>query len=196
MALSLNRWGSLIDFANYSLAELRDLRRSGVLGAVGRDRLHAEIQRREKERRKKGDPQTMVRIALPWTQLASKNVLRPGEKRKDGEKRFRETVRGARDYIAREIRHLGDPPIFVDHVWAHVRFFAPDDRPDCHNFIDALADSLEGPVVINDRKIRRWLVQADPEDRDPTAPMAIVAVGPAEIMREAYLDVLYLPDDG
>lgn len=159
------------EFAGMDLETLRAVRRSQKVGTVLHQRLDREIERRLREHVDATDP---VRVEIPWRLLISKNPP-PRVGRKVHGIQVSATIERARSHVRDQLE--APFPKFVGDVWAFVRFLPPNDRSDVLNFMDALADSLEGPIVLNDRRIRRWVLWGDPEiDRE--SPRAEIIVGP------------------
>lgn len=159
------------EFAGMDLETLRTIRRTLKPGSVMHTRIDREIRRRV---RGHVDAKEPVSVAVPWDLLISKNPP-PRVSRKVHGIQVSATIERARTHVRDQLE--APFPKFVGDVWAFVRFLPPDDRSDVLNFMDALADSLEGPIVVNDRRVRRWVLWGDPEiDRE--SPRAEIVVGP------------------
>jgi Holliday junction resolvase RusA-like endonuclease len=94
-----------------------------------------------------------LKLVLPWTSVASDNERNKAR----GGRAHSAAYKAARDAIhlhaLDQIR--GERPAFPEGpVEVRLRFYPPNWRPDCHDTLKVIFDSLQGTAYANDKQIR------------------------------------------
>lgn len=115
-----------------------------------------------------------MKISIPWQHLTSKNAKFVNRRR--GSPRLSAAYKNGKEAIhllaKKQVKRKRpyNKPVHVD-----LKIYMPDNRRrDVHNYIQQIADALEGVVYTNDWFAKKWTVERMTPDREnPRAELVI-----------------------